>query len=61
MSNELTHNPGPFDEVIHAMSGEVLAAVEGHVLQKMGQSTLVLLFEDGAYILGNVEIGTLLR
>ena len=56
-----TPHTGPFDEVIHAMSGEVLAAVEGHVLQKMGQSTLVLLFKDGAYILGNVEIGTLLR
>ena len=37
------------------IAGEVLGAVEGHVLQEVGQSSLVGFFLNGAYLLGNVE------
>ena len=40
-----------------AIAGEVLGTIEAHVLQKMCQSALVLLFKDRAYLLSNVEVG----
>ena len=40
---------------------EVLAAVESHVLQEVGQSALVVILLDGAHTLGDVELCTLLR
>ena len=39
-----------------ALAGEVLRAVEGHVLQEVGQSALAGLFLNAAYTLGDVEI-----
>ena len=40
-----------------AFAGEVLRAVEGHVLQEVSQSALPWLLLDGAHALGNIEIG----
>ncbi len=40
---------------------EVVAAVEGHVLEEVGQTALALLLLDGTHALGNVEVGTVLR
>ena len=40
---------------------EMLRAVEGHVLQEMGQTALVLVLLNGAHTLSNVEIGHMLR
>ena len=45
----------------HAIAREMLRAVEAHVLQEMGQTALVLVFQDGAHFLGDVEIGLPLR
>lgn len=39
---------------------EVLRAIEGHVLQEVGQSALVVILLDGADLLCNVELGTIL-
>ena len=39
---------------------EVLGAVEGHVLQEVSQSALGVILLDGAHLLRNVELGTLL-
>ena len=38
---------------------EMLGAVEGHVLQEVGQSALVVVLLDGAHALGDVELGAL--
>ena len=38
------------------LSGEVLRAVEGHVLEEVGQTLLVVLLLDGAHVVENVEI-----
>ena len=40
---------------------EVVAAVEGHVFQEVGQSALVFVLLQRAYLLCNVEVGTVLR
>ena len=40
-----------------AVAPEVCRAVEGHVLQEVGQSALPGFFEDGAHPLGDVEVG----
>ena len=37
----------------------MLRAVEGHVLEKMGQSALTGLFKNGAAALGDIKIGHL--
>lgn len=39
----------------------MLTAVERHVLQEMGQTTLALFFLDGTHFLCDVEVGTMLR
>ena len=44
-----------------AVAGEGLRAVEAHMLQEVGKTPLVLLFEDGADFLGNVEVGLVFR
>ena len=38
-------------------TGEMLGAVEGHVLQEMGQAALPRLLKDASHALGNVELG----
>jgi len=45
--------------VKHGFLGEVLQAVEGHVLQEVGETALVLFFEDGTNLLRDVEVGAL--
>ena len=52
----------PLDEVHNAvaLAVEVLTAVEGHVLQEVGQTVLVVLLLHGAHALGDVEVGTVL-
>ena len=35
----------------------MLRTVEAHVLKKMGKTSLVVVFENGAHFLGDVEIG----
>ena len=40
---------------------EVLRTVKGHVLQEMGQSALVVILLNRTHLLGNVELGTVLR
>ena len=44
-----------------AVSGEVLAAVEGHVLQEVCQTALAFLFLYGAHLLRDVEVCLILR
>ena len=43
-----------------ALAGEILGAVEAHVLEEVSQSVLVGLFLDSTYVGGEVELGTLL-
>ena len=45
--------------VEQCLAGEVLRAVEGHVLQEVGQTLLVVFFKDGADLLRDVEVGAL--
>ena len=45
----------------HAVAGEVLTAVEGHVLQEVGQTVLFVVLQQSAGIADDVEAGTLLR
>ena len=45
------------DAQLAVLAGEVLRAVEGHVLQEVCQSALTGLFKDGAHALCNVEVG----
>ena len=40
---------------------KVLGTVEAHVLQEMRQTSLVLLFQDGADLLRDVEVGLTFR
>ncbi len=49
---------GVFD---HLLAGQVLRAVEGHVLQEVGQTLLVVLLLNGADIIQNPEVGHVLR
>ena len=44
----------PVDERV---AGEVLGAVEAHVLEEVGQTALVFVLEDRAYLLGDEEVG----
>ena len=48
-------------EVDDAVAGEVLRAVEGHVLEEVGQSALVFLLLNGAHALCDVEVSHVLR
>ncbi len=43
------------------LSGVVLCSVKGHMFQKMGQSVLTILFQDGTHILCNIKIGPISR
>ena len=44
----------PCDEFV---AGEVLGAVEAHVLQEVGQTALVVVLKNRAYLLSDVEVG----
>ena len=44
-----------------SFSREVLRSVERHVLQEVRQTVLVILLEDSAYRLRDMELGTLFR
>ena len=44
-------------ELQDALVGIVPGAVEGHMLQKVGQAVLVVLFLQGTYIVRNVKLG----
>ena len=46
-----------FEIVDQVFSGEMCGAVEAHVFKEVGQTALVVLFEDGSHFLGDVEIG----
>ena len=50
-----------FQILAEQVAGEVGGAVEAHVFEEMGQTALVVFFEDGAHFLGNVEVGQILR
>ena len=50
-----------FHVVEHGFLGEVLQAVEGHVLQEVCESSLSFLFQDGTHLLGDIEVGPLCR
>ena len=54
-------HPDAFGKFIHAMPWEVLCSVERHVFKEMGQSALVLVFQDRSDILGDKEIRTVFR
>ena len=45
----------------HLLTGQVLRAVEGHVLQEVGQTLLVYLLLNGTYVVQDVEVGLVLR
>ena len=47
-------------ELHHAVALEMLAAVEAHVLQEVGEAALVLLFEDGTHLLCDVKVDLVL-
>ena len=42
--------------LLQGVALEVVRAVEGHVLQEVGQSALVVVLVDGAHFLGDVEV-----
>ena len=46
-----------FQPVDDSFFGEILRTVEAHVLQKVCKTALVVIFEDGTNLLGDVEIG----
>ena len=48
--------PG-YDAQLAVLAGKVLCAVEGHVLQEVGQTALAGLLKNGTYALGDVEVG----
>ena len=52
-----THTLTPAQQIVAL---EVLRTVEGHVLQEVGQSSLVVVLLDGAHTLGNVKLSPLL-
>ena len=47
-----------FQIVNQSLTGEVGGTVEAHVFQEVSQASLVFFFEDGTYLLCDVEIGT---
>ena len=49
-------HPHALDVLVHAVVREIPASVEGHMLQEVRQPALVLLLQDGAHVLGDVEI-----
>ena len=53
-------NTNATGEVEQCRVGEMLRTVEGHVLQEVGQSTLVFVLLDRAHALGDVEVGHVL-
>ena len=44
-----------------ALTGEVLGTIEGHMLQEVSQTILMILFEDRTYTLRDMEFAALLR
>ena len=40
-----------------ALAREMLGTIESHVFQEVSQATLARFFQDGAYTLGNIEVG----
>ena len=54
-------HPDALGEFVHAVSREMLGPVERHVLEEMGQSALVLIFQDRSDVLGDKEIRTVFR
>ena len=54
-----TQRAGVVDNAL-ALAVEVLTAVEGHVLQEVGETTLALLLLNGAHALSDVEVHTVL-
>ena len=54
------HTDG-FQPIDNTLTREVGSTVEAHVFQEVSQAALVVFFEDGTYLLGNVEVRTLFR
>ena len=50
-----------FTPAQHLVALEVLRTIEGHVLQEVSQTALVVILLNRAHFLGNVELGTLFR
>ena len=46
---------------LQTVAWEVGGAIEAHVFEEVCQTTLIIIFLDGAHLLGDVEEGTLLR
>ena len=46
--------------VDHALAGEVLATLEGHVLKEVSETALGILLEDATDTLRDVEVGSIL-
>ena len=48
----------PFQEIDDSLIREMLGAVKSHMLQEMGQSILVVLLQQGTYVLNNIKGGS---
>ena len=45
------------DDEILELAREVQGTIESHMFQEVSQATLARFFQDGAYTLGNIEVG----
>lgn len=52
MSNELTHNPGQFDEVIH-----IIDSARSRAMKAVNAELIQMYWEIGAYVSGRVKDG----
>lgn len=52
MSNELTHNPGQFDEVIH-----IIDNARNRAMKAVNAELIQMYWEIGAYVSGRVKNG----
>ena len=50
-----------FQILDESVAGEMLGAVEAHVLKEVSQTALVIFFEDRANFLGNIEMSLIFR
>lgn len=52
MSNELTHNPGQFDEVIH-----IIDSARSRAMKAVNAELIQMYWEIGSYVSGRVKDG----
>ena len=48
-------------KIVHSFVRKVFRAVEGHMFQEVCQSALILFFQHGAYVLGDIKVSPFFR